>query len=84
MHLHVGLLGRQIKDLAMKRFTCLGSTFSHLCSHGQIFTSFIYLLTSGSNTKVGYITGIGGLAQVLAAPFFGYLADRFSRDKLLW
>lgn len=30
----------------------------------QIFSSYIYLLTGGSNSDVGYITGLSGLAQV--------------------
>jgi len=43
----------------------------------QVFSSYVYLLTDGSNTHVGILTGIGGLAQVLTAPLAGTLQTFF-------
>lgn len=30
----------------------------------KVFSAYVYLLTDGSTSKVGYLTGLSGLAQV--------------------
>lgn len=49
----------------------------------QIFSSYVYLITDNSNAKVGYITGMNGLAMVVVAPFCGWWADKHRRDWML-
>lgn len=34
----------------------------------QVFSAYVYLLTGGSSSKVGYLTGISGLSQVRCQP----------------
>lgn len=52
-------------------------------AHPQIFSSYIYLITDPSNTKVGAITGMNGLAMMAVAPFCGWWTDKHRRDWML-
>jgi len=49
----------------------------------NVLSAYVYVITGGSNSQVGYLTGVLGTAQVLAAPFCAYLADRYRRDRML-
>ncbi|KAK9820228.1 hypothetical protein WJX72_007681 [[Myrmecia] bisecta] len=49
---------------------------------GDIFSAYIHLRT-GSNAVVGYIQGVNGILQMVAALPAGVLADRFRRDRML-
>ncbi len=40
-------------------------------------------MTDGSNSKVGAITGLNGLAMVAVAPLCGWWADKHRRDRML-
>jgi hypothetical protein len=47
---------RKVAELNLNQSVCL--IFS------QVFSAYVYLLTDGSTSKVGYLTGLSGLAQV--------------------
>eukprot|EP00298_Acanthocystis_sp_HF-20_P014205 c20673_g2_i1.p1 GENE.c20673_g2_i1~~c20673_g2_i1.p1 ORF type:complete len:470 (+),score=169.33 c20673_g2_i1:56-1411(+) len=49
---------------------------------GTVIVSFMYLLTT-SNSPAGFIEAAQGMAQLLTALPVGYLADRFSRSRVL-
>ncbi|PRW58602.1 MFS general substrate transporter [Chlorella sorokiniana] len=49
---------------------------------GDVLSALLFLLT-GSNTTVGLVQGLNGIAQLVAALPAGYLADRHRRDTLL-
>lgn len=49
---------------------------------GAVLSQYIYLC-SGSNSTVGYVQGITGIAQMVAALPAGWLADKYRRDYIL-
>lgn len=49
----------------------------------SIFTPVLKVLWSLSNLNLAWITFIRSLLQSLSSPFWGYLADRYSRRKVL-
>ncbi|KAL3153180.1 hypothetical protein ABBQ38_011931 [Trebouxia sp. C0009 RCD-2024] len=49
---------------------------------GAVLSAYIYLCTN-RNSTVGYVQGITGIAQMLAALPAGWLADKYRRDYVL-
>lgn len=63
-------------------------TFSSLAARsvfsGSVFSAYVYLLTNHSNAKVGYISGIMGIINLVSGTCVGILVDRHRRDKALF
>jgi MFS family permease len=62
------------------------SFFSGLASaiaQAGLFDTFLYILSSESNSAVGLAESISGITQVLAVLPSGYIADKFSRSAIL-
>ncbi len=61
----------------------LCNTISSNIWNGQVFPAFVYLISNGSNTAVGMLSGIMGISQLCVAPCAGYLIDKYDRIKIL-
>ena len=49
-----------------------------------MLSAYIYILSSNSNLVVGLTATTNGIAQLVFALPFGWLADRFRRDRVLY
>ncbi len=72
----------------LKRRTLFALSFGYFIDQGEgqamsIFTPVLKVLWSLSNMNLAMITFIRSLLQSLSSPFWGYLADRYSRRKVL-
>lgn len=68
--------------------TLLALSFGYFVDQGEgqavsIFTPVLKTLWSLTNMNLAWITFIRSLLQSLSSPFWGYLADRYSRKKVL-
>ncbi|KAL3673795.1 hypothetical protein V7S43_001487 [Phytophthora oleae] len=63
-------------------FTVIYWSASSIISQ-QVLSGYVYVLTA-SNTPVGFIKGVQGLAQLLCAFPAGYAADCTHRDRILF
>jgi MFS family permease len=50
---------------------------------GTVLAAFLYLLSGGSNSAVGYIEAIQGVATLITALPVGYIADKFGRSSVI-
>jgi MFS family permease len=48
-----------------------------------LFDAYLFIKSGGSNSSVGLAESVSGLTQVLVVFPAGYIADRFSRSKIL-
>lgn len=56
---------------------------SRAISEGQNFSAFVFYLTNGSASSVGFLTGLVGMTQIVVAPIMGIFSDKYPRVWLL-
>jgi len=50
---------------------------------GTLIVAWIFLLSDGSNSAVGYIEAVSGVAAMVAAFPVGYIADKYGRSPMI-
>jgi MFS family permease len=63
-------------------YTFLSTAFRGIWDQ-HIMSVFIYLITNGSNSSVGLLTGISGIAQLICTFFTATIGDTLSRSVIL-
>ena len=48
---------------------------------GMTLAAYIYIVTDGSNSKVGFVEAAQGLATLITALPIGYIADHYGRSR---
>ncbi|KAL0048731.1 hypothetical protein WJX82_009744 [Trebouxia sp. C0006] len=74
--------GQSSHNVKLALIWTLFETGSASVRSGAILSAYIYLCT-GSNSTVGYVQGITGIAQMVAALPAGWMADKYRRDYIL-
>ena len=59
------------------------SSLSRAIYEGNVLSTYVYLITDQSNLKVGELTGVSGLSQLIAAPCVGYATDKWTKVGVL-